>query len=56
MVLATTVDKKLNPESIRFIKKEIDDTDNVISFISSIVYGTHTVRESRGALHENENN
>jgi hypothetical protein len=40
------VDKKLDPESIRSINKEIENTDVIISFFKSILYGEHTVRDS----------
>ena len=46
-IIVSDIDKKLDPESIRSIQKEIENTDIIISFIGSIVNKEQTVRDGR---------
>ena len=50
----SSVDKKNDPESIRCIENEIANTDIIISFIDSIVFGQQTTRDSDEFITTNE--
>ena len=49
-----SVDKKNDPESIRAIENEIANTDIILSFIDSIVFGQQTTRDSDEFITTNE--
>jgi hypothetical protein len=50
----SSVDKKNDPESIRCIENEIANTDIILSFIDSIVFGQQTTRDSDEFITTNE--
>lgn len=52
----SSVDKKNDPESIRTIENEIANTDIILSFIDSIVFGQQTTRDSDEFITTNEPN
>ena len=54
-VIVSDIDKKLDPESIRSIQKEIENTDIIISFIGSIINNEQTIMDG-GNFETNEPN